>query len=104
MLPLRLMGVASCGQDEDGRELMATPERALLSTLRRDSLGMADTRVYRRKCENGADFFERPGVPRRQAAGRMGRGIPGVPRFASGPGLKMQTCNTAEKSIVGLFY
>src|SRR6266446_2532667 len=104
MLPLRLMGAVSCGQDADGREVMATPERALLSTLRRDSLGMADTRVYRRKCENGANFFERPGVPRRQAADRMGRGIPGVPRFASGPWLKMTTRNGAERSTVSLFY
>src|SRR5258708_9219856 len=49
MLRLRLSGALSCDQETDGREARVAPERTLLSTLRRDSLDMADTQSVPKK-------------------------------------------------------
>ena len=53
MLPLRLTGVLSCDQDMEGREVMATPEITLLSTLRRVSLDILDRQSVPEKSRAG---------------------------------------------------
>ena len=53
--------------------------------------------MYRRKCENGADFFERPGVPRGQVAEWMALRISGVPGSASELRPKMRRAWSREE-------
>src|SRR6266446_9018472 len=56
MLPLRLMGASSLDQETEGREAMVAPVRAVLSTLRRDSVDMIG-RVYRRSGRKRRNYF-----------------------------------------------
>src|SRR5437879_5515881 len=56
MLPLRLMGASSLDQETEGREAMVAPVRAVLSTLRRDSVDMIG-RVYRRSVCKRRNYF-----------------------------------------------
>src|SRR6266446_6632736 len=56
MLPLRLMGASSLDQETEGREAMVAPVRAVLSTLRRDSVEMIG-RVYRRSARKRRNYF-----------------------------------------------
>jgi len=57
MLPLRLIGSSPAGQETDGSEAMVAPERAVLSTLRRDSWDMAATQSVPKKRLEGAGNF-----------------------------------------------
>src|SRR5947207_15698653 len=75
MLPLRLIGVLSCGQETDGREARVAPERTVLSMLRRDGLDMVDGQILpkkRLKREEKLFLRQRRPLGGRRCAGSLG--------------------------------